>query len=46
MRSPKRWCGLERSEEYDGIRRLEPDEDHFTMGALRSACVFRTCHTK
>ena len=46
MRSPKRWCGLKRCEEYDGIGRLGRDEDHFTMGGWRSAWVLRTCHTR
>lgn len=45
MRSPNVvWA--EALREYDGIRRLSRDEDHFTMARSRDACVLRTCHTR
>src|SRR3984885_14112480 len=45
MRSPNVvWAKALR--EYDGIRHLSRDEDHFTMATSRDACVLRACHAR
>jgi hypothetical protein len=45
MRSPNVVWAL-RCEEYDGMRRFGPHEDHFTIGVWRNVWVLRTCQIR